>query len=230
MLATSNEIRCVLHLATIFIMSSRSVSKKNLIVLKLAKEPPGAILGINTLYTLNNEKCCGLRYAIVEIRIVMSDGYSGKFLQRQCKIQLSRDILGKKKVLKSAFCRLSKSLKSEILATMVPPPGYTGFIANLLFWATRRLESMLAVSFSCIVNKITWRYRSSQSQMFFKIGVLEKFVNFTGNTTVLVIKFKLKTLSPATLLKKTLTQVFSCKICEIFKNTFFYSPIRVATS
>ena len=66
--------------------------------------------------------------------------------------------------------------------------------------------------------------------MFFKIGVLEKFVNFTGNTTVLVIKFKLKTLSPATLLKKTLTQVFSCKICEIFKNTFFYSTIRVATS
>ena len=28
-----------------------------------------------------------------------------------------------KKVLKSAFFRLSKSLKSKILATMVPPPG-----------------------------------------------------------------------------------------------------------
>ena len=38
----------------------------------------------------------------------MSGGYSGKFLQRQCKIQLSRDNLGEQKVLKSAFCRFSK--------------------------------------------------------------------------------------------------------------------------
>ena len=48
-----------------------------------------------------------------------------------------------KKVLKSAFFRLSKSLKSRILATMVPPPGYTGFIiTNFPFEATQRLERM----------------------------------------------------------------------------------------
>ena len=35
---------------------------------------------------------------------------------------------------------------------------------------------------------------------------------------------------PATLLKRDLTQVFACKICEIFKNTFFYrTPSMVAS-
>ena len=51
----------------------------------------------------------------------MSGGYSGKFSQRQCKIQLPRDNLGQQKVLESAFFRLSKSLRSKMLATMVPP-------------------------------------------------------------------------------------------------------------
>ena len=35
---------------------------------------------------------------------------------------------------------------------------------------------------------------------------------------------------PATLLKKALTQVFSCEFCEIFKNTFSYKKPPVATS
>ena len=50
----------------------------------------------------------------------MPDGYSGKFSQRQCKIQLSGDNLGEQKVLESVFFRLSKSLNSKSLATMVP--------------------------------------------------------------------------------------------------------------
>ena len=45
--------------------------------------------------------------------------------------------------------------------------------------------------------------------MFFKIGVLENFANFTGKH--LLIKFA----------TKTLTQVFSYEICEILKNSFF---------
>ena len=63
MLATSNEIRCVhaLLLATIFIITSRSVSIKALIVLALAKEPLGTSLGINTVEFLNHEKCCGIK-------------------------------------------------------------------------------------------------------------------------------------------------------------------------
>ena len=47
----------------------------------------------------------------------MSGEYLRKFSRRQCKIQLSRDILGEQKALKSAFLRLSKKLKSKNLQT-----------------------------------------------------------------------------------------------------------------
>ena len=73
----------------------------------------------------------------------MSGGYSGKFSQRQSKIQLSRDNLREQKVLESA---LSNSLKSKIFKTMVPPPECTEFITDLPFRATRRLERMLPCS------------------------------------------------------------------------------------
>ena len=73
----------------------------------------------------------------------MSGGYSWKFSWRKCENHLPRDNLGEQKVLESAFSRISKRLKSKILATMVTPPGYTGFITNLPFWATRKLERML---------------------------------------------------------------------------------------
>ena len=63
----------------------------------------------------------------------MSGGDSGRFLPRQCDIQLPKDNLGDQKVLESEFFMLSKSLKSKILTTMVPPPGCTGFITNLPF-------------------------------------------------------------------------------------------------
>ena len=50
------------------------------------------------------------------------------------------------------------------------------------------------------------------------------FVNFTIKQPCWnFFLIKLKALSPATLFKKTLAQVFSSKICEILKNTFFYS-------
>ena len=54
----------------------------------------------------------------------MSFGYTGKFSQRQCKIQLLRDNLGELKVLESALFRLSKNLKSKIFTIMVLPPRY----------------------------------------------------------------------------------------------------------
>ena len=44
--------------------------------------------------------------------------------------------------------------------------------------------------------------RSNLSQMFFKVNVLKNFANFFAG------------------LRKTPTQVFFCKICEIFKNTY----------
>ena len=40
------------------------------------------------------------------------------------------------------------------------------------------------------------------------------------------IKLQALGLRPATLLKKTLTKVFSCEFCEIFKNNFFTEHLR----
>ena len=59
-------------------------------------------------------------------------------------------------------------------------------------------------------------YRSSRSQMFFKIGALKDFANVTGKHLCWsLILIKLQAFSPSTLLKRG-SQVFSSDICEIF--------------
>ena len=65
-------------------------------------------------------------------------------------------------------------------------------------------------------NRQIMRFKTwiSRSPMFFKIGVLENFANFTGKhlyCSLFLIKFA----------TKILTQVFSYEICEILKNSFF---------
>ena len=79
-------------------------------------------------------------------------------------------------------------------------------------------------------------FRSSRSQMIFKIavleaatrdvckkGVLKNFAKFTGKhqCQILFLNF---------IKKKTLTQLFSCEFCEIYKNTFCYRIPLVAAS
>ena len=62
-------------------------------------------------------------------------------------------------------------------------------------------------------------YRSNQSQMFFKIGVLKNFGIFTG-----------KHLRGSLFLNKAiLTQVFSCEYSKIFNNSFLERIPTVAT-
>ena len=75
-------------------------------------------------------------------------------------------------------------------------------------------------------------YRSSRSQMFFKIGVLKNFAIFTGKHLCCNLFFnKVAGLRYATLLKKeTLSQVFSCEYCNIFKNTYFEEHPRTDAS
>ena len=67
-----------------------------------------------------------------------------------------------------------------------------------------------------------WRKtnRSSLSQLFFKIGVFKTFANFVGKHQCWGLF----------LLKETPTQVLSCKIFEIFKNTLFCRTHLVAAS
>ena len=70
----------------------------------------------------------------------MPSGYSGELSQRQCGIQLSRINLGETRVLKNAFSRISREPKIPNFGNHGTTSKYTGFITNLPFWATRRLE------------------------------------------------------------------------------------------
>ena len=65
------------------------------------------------------------------------------------------------------------------------------------------------------------RSRSSRSQVFFKIGVLENFTNFTGKHLCWSLQLYYKEIP---------RQVFSCEIWEIIKNTFFYRTLPVVAS
>ena len=67
------------------------------------------------------------------------------------------------------------------------------------------------VPFQCSCEGLS---RSSHSQMFFEIGVLENSAIFTGKHLCWSL-FLIK-LTP-----ETRAQVLYCKCCEIFKNTFF---------
>ena len=84
-----------------------------------------------------------------------------------------------------------------------------------------------------------FRFKSSRSQMIFKIAVLKNFTKLTGQKLCWsLFLIKLQALRPATLSKRnsleismdTLTQLFSCQICKIFKNTFSYRTPSVAAS
>ena len=73
--------------------------------------------------------------------------------------------------------------------------------------------------------------RSSISQMFFKIGALKNFANFIGkHQCKSIFLINLQSLNTCNVVKETPTQVFSCEICEVFKNTCFYRTPPVAAS
>ena len=72
--------------------------------------------------------------------------------------------------------------------------------------------------------------RSSRPEVFCKKSVLRNFAKFTGKHLCQSLFFNKVAGRPATLLKKTLAQVFSCEFCEISKNTFFYRTPPVAAS
>ena len=77
----------------------------------------------------------------------------------------------------------------------------------------------------------TW-LRSSHQEVFCEKGVLRNFTKFTGKYLCQGFFFnKVAGLRPANLWKKeTLAQVFSCKFCEISKNTLPYRTPLVAAS
>ena len=70
------------------------------------------------------------------------------------------------------------------------------------------------------------KYRSIQQRCSVEKYVPRNFTKFTRKHLCQSLFFnKVAGLKPATLLKKVLTQVFSCEFCEISKNTFFTEHI-----
>ena len=82
----------------------------------------------------------------------------------------------------------------------------------------------VVITASSSFSPVTWK----QSLGVVKKGVLR---DFAGKPLCQCLFFKKVTdLRPATLLKETLAQVFSCEFCEISKNTHSYGTPPVAAS
>ena len=75
----------------------------------------------------------------------------------------------------------------------------------------------------------TFFCRQKQSlEVFYKKGVLKNFAELQLCQSLFFSN--VGCLKPATLLRKTLAQVFSCEFCEIFKNTFSTEHIQMTAS
>ena len=78
--------------------------------------------------------------------------------------------------------------------------------------------------------------RGSRPEVFYKEAVLRNFAKFTGKYLRQSLLIKLQASGLPFLIKlqasgtETLAQVFSCKFCEISKNTFSYRTPPVITS
>ena len=80
------------------------------------------------------------------------------------------------------------------------------------------------------VPKDNWHWtktRSSRSNFFFKIGVLQDFVILTGiHLCWSLFSIKTQAWRAATLLKRDSNTGVSCKCCAVFKKSFFMEDLR----
>ena len=81
-------------------------------------------------------------------------------------------------------------------------------------------------------NKVAhWCFTTSRSIILYKIGAFGLFTKFTvKNLCWSLFLIKLQFWGPATLLKKTPTQVLSCEICKLFKNNYFEEHLWMSAS
>ena len=84
------------------------------------------------------------------------------------------------------------------------------------------------------VNLPTIFCKSLSEKTYFQKQPLEMFIEISQNSqenTYVRVSFLIKLQArPATLLKKTLTQVFSCKFCEFSENNFFTEHLCTTAS
>ena len=91
------------------------------------------------------------------------------------------------------------------------------------FWLAN-IAKFLRTSFSQNTSR-------SSRFLFFKTGVLNRFAKFTGKHLCRSLLLKNLQAEPLQLHKKmTPTQVLSCEVCKIFKNTFSYRTPPVAAT
>ena len=70
-------------------------------------------------------------------------------------------------------------------------------------------------------------FKSSSSQMFFKIGVLKNFAIFTGKHLCWSLFNKVAGWEACNFFEKeTPTHVSSCEYCKVFKNSFFTEHLQ----
>ena len=104
-------------------------------------------------------------------------------------------------------------------------------IAGIIQSLNNRNGKLQEINFTLTFCLTFLENRSSRPERFYKIGVLKNFAKFTGKNLCQSCVFnKVVGLVCNFINKETLTQVFSCEFCEIFKNTFFYRTLSVAAS
>ena len=85
-----------------------------------------------------------------------------------------------------------------------------------------------------VFKVVSWKletFRSSHWRCSVKQGVLKNFANFTGkNLCWNLFLIKLQFWWPTTLLKKTLTEMLSCKLCKLFKDSYFDENLWMSNS
>ena len=121
-------------------------------------------------------------------------------------------------------CKMHLHCRKILLTT---PLFFFSLIPSFLFFApSKRIQNSFTTIRHILEVLYTYIYiysylhRSSHSQIFFKIGILKNFSNFTGKHLCRSFFLtKLQTWGFQLYQKETPTQVFSCKIYKIFKNT-----------
>ena len=75
-----------------------------------------------------------------------------------------------------------------------------------------------------------WHSRGSQLEVFCKEGALENFARKTPMPKSLNSNKHLRSEACSFIEKETLSQLFSCKFCEIFTKTYFMEHLTATAS
>ena len=92
---------------------------------------------------------------------------------------------------------------------------------------------MYASSIHLICANIDNEYRSSRSQMFFKVAILKNSAIFTEKYlywSLFSINLQARPEGLQRYKKETPIQLFFCEYCKVFKNSFFYITSPAAAS